>query len=473
MEENTTYKAQLQESLERYKEYLDTGALPRLKDSIRILHTAFKALHSVLLKKGLLHEDPYKNDLKISEISNPPEGAFPESEKVDQMSIRLSTFESQLDFLLNYYQFSTEFLGIARIKLLVNLLRYITWDQLSGISPDLTTRFLAEFVGKIKKGNDSLSAGIINDSIEQVRKYSKACLEILKELADYHKEVFKLAVRLEILENLNLDPEKAFRQKDETLRLIRKRFSAAPGKRPYYPDLVSEIVEEEFGPDSPDLKENILKKFTVKESQSSLPVQKIMFSSMLLDAIRTVAAAYRYLDDSAQKLTDNSLLAQSRKLGIFTLIKKWLVRHSSKKDESPTYEVEYFDITTSSKKRENIHFESFIEDVRKHARVYSGISSKASNLYRKMERAEEDRLFAFLIRQMEEINLIFRRLQALDTFFKDETDHGQRANLRGIKIELTAIKNNIVRANQKKHEYVGRKEEAEQLKKLGVPVNPE
>jgi hypothetical protein len=40
--------------------------------------------------------------------------------------------------------------------------------------------------------------------------------------------------------------------------------------------------------------------------------------------------------------------------------------------------------------------------------------------------------------------------------------------IRGIKLEITAIKNSVVKANQKRHEYVSQKEEIEQLKKLGV-----
>ena len=56
-------------------------------------------------------------------------------------------------------------------------------------------------------------------------------------------------------------------------------------------------------------------------------------------------------------------------------------------------------------------------------------------------------------------------MEALDTYFKTEVP---REKVKGIKIELSSIKNSIVKANQKKHEYVAKKEEYDQFKKLGI-----
>jgi len=467
MEGKAGFAPLLQETLGRYRDHLDKTGLPALKDQVRILYTAFSAIRNVLLKKALIHEDPYKNDTKISEISTPPDTPYLESEKTDQMSVRLSMFESQLDFLLNYYQFSTEFLDMTRIKLLVSLLRYISWEQLSETTQDMTTRGLAEYVGRIKRGADALSVGIINDSLEQINKYTRLCLGGLRDLAEFQKEAYKLEVRLGITETMGIVPERAVSGREDVLRQIRKRFAAEfPGK-PFYPELIHEIIDEDHGPNGGELRNAVLAKLTVKETKSGPASQQVSFSAMLLDAIRSLAAASRYLEEASQKLSDNNILLQSRKMSLFERLKKWLGGMHLGKNSALTYEVEYFDITTSSSKREPIPFEAFIEDVRKHARMYGGIMSKAGTLYRKMEMAGESQLDAFLGKHMEELNVMFRRLEALDAFFKRSVDNDQRPSLRGIKIELTAIKNNMVKANQKKHEYSSRKEEAEQLKKLG------
>ena len=135
MEAIPGFEITVAEVLSKRQEYLDGSLMPKLKDLFHSYHSAFQSIYNVLLKKGLIHEDPYKYDQKISEVSNPPEGPFLESEKADQLSIRLSTYESQLDFLTNYYQFSTDFLTMNRVKRLVAFVKYIRWDSLSIGSP--------------------------------------------------------------------------------------------------------------------------------------------------------------------------------------------------------------------------------------------------------------------------------------------------------------------------------------------------
>ena len=61
-----------------------------------------------------------------------------------------------------------------------------------------------------------------------------------------------------------------------------------------------------------------------------------------------------------------------------------------------------------------------------------------------------------------------KTLTALDDFFKSEVDRADRDKVKGVKPELSTIKNAIVRANAKRHEYSAQKEEHEQLKRLGV-----
>jgi len=43
-----------------------------------------------------------------------------------------------------------------------------------------------------------------------------------------------------------------------------------------------------------------------------------------------------------------------------------------------------------------------------------------------------------------------------------------RERIRGIKVEISAIRNNLVKANQCRAEYASQVEELQQLKKLGI-----
>ncbi|MDX9957449.1 MAG: hypothetical protein RBT68_03310, partial [Spirochaetia bacterium] len=90
MDANQTYTDQLEQALLGKIERMDRYELKQLRDDYKLFQSAFQGIYNVLLRKGLIHEDPYKLELKISEVQTPPEGSFAESEKLDQMCIRLS-----------------------------------------------------------------------------------------------------------------------------------------------------------------------------------------------------------------------------------------------------------------------------------------------------------------------------------------------------------------------------------------------
>ena len=94
--------------------------------------------------------------------------------------------------------------------------------------------------------------------------------------------------------------------------------------------------------------------------------------------------------------------------------------------------------------------------------------NKASQIFRRIEQSTEERIFEFLNRYLIELQLVHRRMSGLITYFKSEMSKDKRSKIRGIKLELNSIKNSIVKANQKKHEYVAIKEEEEQMKRLGL-----
>jgi hypothetical protein len=59
-------------------------------------------------------------------------------------------------------------------------------------------------------------------------------------------------------------------------------------------------------------------------------------------------------------------------------------------------------------------------------------------------------------------------LDSLDNFFKVNTVKEDRDKIKGIKPELSALKNTFVKANQFLYEYSAQKEEEEQMKRLGL-----
>ena len=64
--------------------------------------------------------------------------------------------------------------------------------------------------------------------------------------------------------------------------------------------------------------------------------------------------------------------------------------------------------------------------------------------------------------------MTLKQCAGLDDFFKQNAPPEIRNNIRGVKVDISAIRNNLVKANQCRAEYSSQVEEQQQLKKLGI-----
>ena len=469
MEGNSEYERLLEERLRAKAETLDRVELPKLKDAFKLFQTAFQGIHTVLLRKGAIQKDPYKFDLKISEVQTPPESPFAESEKNEQISVRLSQFESYLDFLNGYYQFSVEFLSMGRVKRLINLTRYFNFLQFSEASTQPNTRCFAEVVGLIRKGTDPLSTGILGEGLLSLERTSREIFQVLKSLTLYHKEKYKLDIRQLVLAGLALDRERVMTHRDETLRNIKRKFAETMGDRPFYPELVEEVLAEDFSSDGPAVRDDILVQLEVKEARKADPAQGKNFKAIVLDGARILAGAGYQLEEAIRKLRENSVLLENQNRTFLGQMRR-VVRHLFKPaEENVVYQVEYSDPITAEHRREEIDFTRLSEEIARRGRVLASMMARNSQSWQRLASAPEDQAYMFLEKGMEDIQRYFRRLSALDEYFKNEiTEPESKPKIRGIKVELATLKTSIIKANQKKHEYVAQKEEIEQMRRLGI-----
>ena len=88
--------------------------------------------------------------------------------------------------------------------------------------------------------------------------------------------------------------------------------------------------------------------------------------------------------------------------------------------------------------------------------------------FSKISAMTEEQIIGYLDKYIKELTSLHRILTAMDDFFKANVDANDREKIKGIKPELTALKNAFVKANQFRHEYNAQKEEKEQMKLLGV-----
>jgi hypothetical protein len=161
---------------------------------------------------------------------------------------------------------------------------------------------------------------------------------------------------------------------------------------------------------------------------------------------------------------------ESRKKGFMEKLKKLLQQMLNREPDPTIYDVEYMDPVKAIPVREKVNISVFRSDLDRKIRTLTPMASRGTATS-KLEAMAEEQLIGFLERSIRDLQSMHKTLTALDEFFKTQVDKMDRDKIKGIKPELGTIKNAILRANSKRHEYSAQKEEAEQLKRLGV--NPE
>jgi hypothetical protein len=472
MEDSEAFARQLEERLEAQRNKLDRADLVKLKDNFKLFQSSFVGMSAILHKKGVLGDDPYKYDLKISDVTVPSERPFAESEKVDQMSARVSQFEAYLDFLNNYYQFSCDFLTMGRIKRVLGLVKYFNFAQFTETSTQLNTRALAEIAGMVKKGTDELSAGLITDAVSQLDKVSRDILVCLKALTDYHKERYKLDLRQIVMPSLHMDADLAIGRRDEAMRLVKRKFAEVASERPFYTELVEEVLLEDFSSDAPALREALLRRFAVTEEKKAESAKEKSFKGVIIDGVRVLSAATFALEEAVSKLSDDSALLASLDQGLGVRLKRMLRKLFSPEDKGLVYQVEFVDPFTGSRSTEALDFKSFVDETNKKARFLGSFMQRGGASARRLEGMDEEQAYKFLQRNIEELQRTLRILAALEEFFKSEIAGEAKSRVKLVRPEITTIKGAVIKANQKKHEYVAQNEEREQMRRLGIKEIP-
>ena len=456
--EQTDYTGTLQQLLIERKDWLEREELGKLKEELRTYQTSFTSLYHIFLKKKLINEDPYKQEAKISELEIPDSSLINEAKRIEQLSIRLSNFDNQLDFLVNFYQLGTDFLNLDRIKRIAGLIRYVDWPNLTPDAQEPMTKALAVLANSSKVGVDTITLSIIGESLTRLSRTTISSMTMLKGLSHYYKESFKLEVRQKITQGMS--------ESDANLENIRKKFPAVMPGAPFYRELIEEIIKEDYSPNSNDLRDSVLNMLKVKAPKTKTAKPKIDFKIILLDGIQVIGSTGAILTEIGSKLDENQIIMENHKKGFFEAIKE-LIRQITKAEPEPIiYTVEYLDQTKGIPVKEKVNFSDLRDTMEKKTRILN--SFVRGPAYQKLSAMPEDQIITYLEKNIKEAQNFHKILGAVDEYFKANVVPENRDKIKGIKPELSALKNAFVKANNLRHDYSSQKEADEQLKRLGV-----
>ncbi|MDR1986549.1 MAG: hypothetical protein LBP88_06210 [Treponema sp.] len=448
------YQTALSEAIQIRREYIEKSVLVPLKEDLRAFYNAYEDLYRMLLSKGMVKEDPYKQDIQIGEIQVPETEPFSDSEKDQQLTIRLSHYDIQLDVLVNFYQFNTTYFTIDRIKRVLSLIKYIDWINLSPDSASPITRAVAEMTNLLRRGADALGVGGIVGLIQRLARLSRSILGSLKVLFDFNREAYKLAVRTAV--SGHIPPGKS-----PSIGDIKKHI--APGT-PVYTELLEELIKEDYSSKGPELQEQVLQSLQVPEEKQETGTQEVSFKHFLVEGVQIISGLAPLLLEIGIKLDANEAVLANRKLNFWNKVKRFLERMMNKEPEPVIYEVVY-QPSSSSPVKELVNFNQLRGKVAKKAKQFA---SAQSMTLAQINALGDEQLMKFLEHGIKDTQSLYKTLNAVDDYFKQTVDLEDRTKIKGIKPELSTMKNTYIKANQRRSDYTLLKEEAEQLKKLNI-----
>ncbi|MDR2210409.1 MAG: hypothetical protein LBO65_02945 [Spirochaetaceae bacterium] len=456
---NDNYPSSLSQALRARADWIEKSEMAKFKEELRSFQVSYASLYNIFLKKGLIHEDPYKQEARIGEIEVPSTSGFSEAERVEQLSIRLANYDNQLDFLVNFYQFNLEFFTLDRIKRVLGLIKFVDWAHLSMDSPFPVTKAMMELTMSAKNGLDPLTLSLFNESLNKISRATGAIIGYLKIISDYHRESYKFDLRATLTGDMKA-PE-------ATLGNIKKKFASAMPGRPFYPDLVEELIKEDYSADGPALREKVLKGLQVEEAKPKLENQQVSFKQFLIEGLHVIGNVGNTLQEIVPKIDENEAMIANRRKSLWQSVCLLVQQIMGKAPDPVVLELTYMDALRGTQKREKVNYTGFRQDLDKRIRVLGAYAARGMAA-QKLGAMNEEQLTQILDRLIRDMQNTHRTLSAMDDFFKAEAAESEREKVKGIKPELAAMKNAIVRANQIRHDYSARKEEEEQMRRLGI-----
>jgi hypothetical protein len=452
------YAGVLAQALLARQDWLERSELVRLKDELRTFQISYSVLYNMFLKKKLIHEDPYKQETKISELEVPETGPLNDVRKLEQISLRLANYDSQMDFLVNFYQFAVDFLNLERLRKIVGLVRYIDWVSLTPDSKSPNTKFVAELTANAKSGGDAITLSIIGESLTKLPKCTTAIMGILKDISNYHKEYYKLSVRNAALAGQTTEVNAA---------VVKKKMASTMPGVPFYQEFIEELLKEDYSKDGPAMKEAILKSLQVAEEKPKTAKPKTDYKNILISGLQSIGASAVVMNDIIVKIDENQTTLENQKKGFLEKLRQLLRAMTNADPEAIVYELQFIDPKTGSEVWEHLNFNQFRLDLEKKVKIYSRMTGQGPAMA-KLKSMAEEQLLGYLERSVKDLQSIHRILTSLDEYFKSSVPREDRDKIKGIKPELATVKNSYVKANQIRHDYSSQKEEEEQMKKLGI-----
>ncbi|MCR4948704.1 MAG: hypothetical protein K6A15_06090 [Treponema sp.] len=470
--EEDNFANELQQALSKKQEWYNSECLQELLMQYRLMHTCVKTLYETFVKKSLITPDPYRLDKKISEIIVPESSPFSENDIPKVFGERFSNYETMMDYICTYFRFSIENFSIATVKKLIDFNKVFEWNDLSMNNVKMNTRALAITISHAKNGAPNVVQSMINDSVAKSSQAVVVINKMLNELGIFMRELYKGGLRRDVFDHPEFDKQKAAESAEGELSEIKRLYTKITGKKNLYTDLVNEIIEEDHGPDKERKQQAVLERLSIKGTVKAETKKKAGpdLKEMLMQTVLAIGSSAPTLLQLHSKLIENFDVLFTRKATFWNRLIAALIKAFNLKEKEKICQLPVKDAKTGVERIQKLNVNEFLSDLFKKERIYNGVATKGIE-FQKISSANEDAILGFVNKQISELQSAFVIINSLDAYFKKEVANENKARVKGMQIELSALRNSIINANKKRSEYVSYREESEQMTRLGISDN--
>jgi hypothetical protein len=454
----------LEEALALRATWLETIQIPRLKGMVGTYRSLFESIAGTLIQKGLLREDPYNYDGKVSAIFVPPDTVFSESGDNSEVGRRVVAYRRQLDFLVNEAPFTLASLDLAALKRISSLLSYVDWEAFGEASHSPTTRALARLVTKARLSTDGLSARALHESQAQIAKLTRGIGESVAELEAWHRESWKAELRAKVLPQVSPHFDKTGEERTAKVFALKKVFEQTLPGGTWHPQLVHEILGEDRPPGSAERLEKLLTSLAVPQPTTLEPHVAPEHRSELMATVRSLCKAAEQIAYCEEILVENEHAVEKRRLSVLQRVRRWFQKSLGRLDDR-FYDIQYRPSLTAEAKTETIDFLKFVSEMKELKAVLLEITEAVSPAYRRIDAMGEEQLCDFLDWQLRQLRQLHHRMQGLNDLFQVKAVHERGGTARSIKLELLVIENDMIRADAVRRECMARTEKQNHQKR--------
>jgi hypothetical protein len=431
--------ALLKKAIDKRYQWLSDHRLPEMKIELGCFRTMYATLYRTLLQTGAIPEEPYKSDLKANGLDLPDNGPINDQRKREVLGLRFAKYDNLLEYLASNYVFSLETLTPDKLRSIHAILFYVDWRNLSVTAPAPMTQALAEIIANYHRTAGASFVKNLATCLAEIEALAKKIEMMLTECGDYHREAYKWKIRNLIIERSDMPFEN-----------IKKRFFEMFPGTPYYPDLVEELITEDYSPTSPVAQQNVLKKLAVG-GEKEVVSPHVVFRTLLIEALNALGSTAETFDGLISKLQENHEIYLDRKKTVREILKEFFAMLFNITTTAKVYTCDMND--TNGNRQEVIDYDLLVDELSKKVKFLKTIAYE-EDISKKLKNKEDSILLDHVNQNLYDTQHYHRLLSALDDFFKAGTDPKNRSRIRGMKPELSTIKSAIKKASDKKEDYL-------------------